>query len=75
MDGLFLTTCRHWWERVNNTVIEFHLSETDRTGREPGRTAWQTETLPTVLFPRPRFGQELILLVDIMFGILKDKRP
>ena len=28
MDGLFLTSRRHWWERVNNTVIEFHLSNT-----------------------------------------------
>ena len=53
MDRLFLTSRRHWWEQVNNTVIEFHLSETDRTGREPGRTTWQTETLPTVLFPAP----------------------
>ena len=28
MDGLFWTSRRHWWVRVNNIVIEFHLSET-----------------------------------------------
>ena len=28
MDGLFLTSRQHWWEQVNNTVIEFHLSVT-----------------------------------------------
>ena len=28
MDGLFLTSRRHWWERENNTVIEFHPSNT-----------------------------------------------
>ena len=28
MNGLFLTSCQHWWEQVNDTVIEFHLSET-----------------------------------------------
>ena len=28
MDGLFLTSRRHWWERAINTVREFHLSET-----------------------------------------------
>ena len=28
MDGLFITSRRHWWERVNNTVIESHLSVT-----------------------------------------------
>ena len=53
MDRLFLISRHHWWERVNNTAIEFHLSETDHTEREPGRTAWQTETLLTVLFPHP----------------------
>ena len=29
------------------------LKQADCTGREPGRTSWQTETLPTVLFPHP----------------------
>ena len=33
MDGLFLTSGWHWWERVDNTVIEFHLSNTSRTRR------------------------------------------
>ena len=28
MDSLFLTSRRHWWEQVNNTVIESHLSVT-----------------------------------------------
>ena len=28
MDYLFLTSCRHCWEQVNSTVIEFHLSNT-----------------------------------------------
>ena len=28
MDGLFLTSRRHWWERVDNTVIESHLCVT-----------------------------------------------
>ena len=59
----FLTSRRHWWERVNNTVIEFHLSETDRTGLEPGWTAWQTETLPTVLFPRPSLTVQFYIVL------------
>ena len=29
----FLTSRRHWWERVNNTVIEFHLSNTSGSRR------------------------------------------
>ena len=33
MDGLFLTSCRHWWEQVNSTVIEFHLSNTSGSRR------------------------------------------
>ena len=33
MDGLFLTSHQHWWERVNNTVIEFHLSVTSGLSR------------------------------------------
>ena len=32
------------------------LKQADHTGHEPGRTAWQTETLQTVLFPRPLNG-------------------
>ena len=39
MGGLFLTSRRHWWERVNNTVIEFHLSETSRSCRAQTQTA------------------------------------
>ena len=42
MDGLFLTSCRHWWERVNNTVIESHhahLSVTSGSSRLRTRTA------------------------------------
>ena len=27
MDRLFLTSRQHWWEQVNNTVVEFHPSE------------------------------------------------
>ena len=33
MDGLFLTSRRHWWEQVNSTVIEFHLSITSGSRR------------------------------------------
>ena len=25
MDGLFCTSRRHWWEQVNNTVIDLHM--------------------------------------------------
>ena len=39
MDGLFLTSCRHWWERVNNTVIEFHLSVTSGSSQVQTRAA------------------------------------
>ena len=39
MDGLFLTSRRHWWERVNNTVIESHLSVTSGLSRERTRVA------------------------------------
>ena len=33
----FLTSRRHWWERVNITVIEFHLSVTSGSSRERTR--------------------------------------
>ena len=39
MDNLFLTSRRHWWEQVNSTVIEFHLSETSRSRRARTRIA------------------------------------
>ena len=39
MDGLFLTSRRHWWDQVNNTVIEFHLSETSGLSRARTRIA------------------------------------
>ena len=39
MDGLFRTSRRHWWERVNNTVIESHLSVTSGLSRERTRAA------------------------------------
>ena len=39
MDGLFLTSRRHWWERVNSTVIEVHLSETSGLRGERTRAA------------------------------------
>ena len=43
MDGLFLTSRRHWWKRVNNTLIESHLSMTSRLSRERTRTARLTD--------------------------------
>ena len=43
MDGLFLTSRRHWWERVNNTVIEFHLSVTSGLSRARTWTAHLTD--------------------------------
>ena len=39
MDGLFLTSRRHWWERVNNTVIEFNLTMTSGSSQERTRAA------------------------------------
>ena len=39
MDGLFLTSRRHWWERVNSTLIEFRLSETSGLSGERTRAA------------------------------------
>ena len=39
MDGLFWTSRRHWWERVNNTVTEFQHSMTSRSSRERTRAA------------------------------------
>ena len=39
MDGIFLTSCRHWWERVNSTVKEFHPSNTSGSSREQTRAA------------------------------------
>ena len=36
MDSLFWTSRQHWWERVNNSVIESHLSE--RSGSYWART-------------------------------------
>ena len=38
MDRLFLTSRRHWWERVNNTVKEFHPSNTSGSSRARTRT-------------------------------------
>ena len=42
MDGLFLISRRRWWELVNNTVIESHLSVTSGSSRE--RT-WTTHLI------------------------------
>ena len=39
MDGPFWTSRRHWWEQVNNTLIEFHPSMTSRSSRERTRAA------------------------------------
>ena len=39
MDCLFFTSRRHWWERVNSTVIEFHLSNTSGSRRARTRIA------------------------------------
>ena len=39
MDGLFLSSRRHWWERVNSTLIEFHLSETSGLSGKRTRAA------------------------------------
>ena len=39
MDDLFSTSRRHWWERVNNTVIESHLSVTSGSRRARTRIA------------------------------------
>ena len=33
----------HWWERVNNTVVEAHLSVTSRSSRVRTRTARLTD--------------------------------
>ena len=35
----FLTSRRHWWEQVNSTVIEFHLSNTSGSRRARTRIA------------------------------------
>ena len=34
MDGLFWTSRRHWWKRVNSTVKEFYPSNTSGSSRE-----------------------------------------
>ena len=39
MNGLFVTSRRHWWERVNSTVIEFHLTNISRSRRTRTRIA------------------------------------
>ena len=39
MDCLFWTSRRHWWEQVNSTVIEFHLSNTSGSRRVRTRIA------------------------------------
>ena len=39
MDGFFLTSRRHWWEQVRNTVIESHLSVTSGLSQERTWTA------------------------------------
>ena len=56
----FLTSRRHWCERVNNTVIESHLSEKRRSSRAQTQTAHLTEMLMTVLFPRPHYGRSAL---------------
>ena len=43
MDGLILTSRRHWWERVNNTMIESHLSVTSGLSWARTRTAHLTD--------------------------------
>ena len=39
MDCLFWTSRRHWWQQVNSSVIEFHLSNTSGSRRERTRIA------------------------------------
>ena len=43
MDGLFGTSRRHWWEQVNNTVLESHLSVTSGSSRAQTQTALLTD--------------------------------
>ena len=43
MDGHFLTSRWHWWERVNNTEIESHLSVTSGLSRAQTQTAPLTD--------------------------------
>ena len=52
----FLTSRRHWWERVNYTVIESYLSVTSGSSRAQTWTAGLTDrdAITTVLFPRPQ---------------------
>ena len=33
MDGLFWTSHQHWWERVDNMLVDLHLSVTNRLSR------------------------------------------
>ena len=57
MDGLFLTSYRHWWERVTNTVIEFHLSNTSRSRRARTRIAHLVDRdADDCYFPAPGLG-------------------
>ena len=39
----FLTSRRHWWERVNSTLIEFHLYEASGLSGKRTRTARLTD--------------------------------
>ena len=53
MDGLFLTSRQHWWEQVNNTVIESHLSETSGSSKAQTRTARLTDRDDCAISPPP----------------------
>ena len=43
MDSLWWTSLQHWWEQVNSTLIEFHLSETSGSCRAWTRMASFTD--------------------------------
>ena len=65
----FLTSRQHWWERVDNTVIEFHPSETSGSSRARTQTARlldrdANDCAISVIFPRPLKTAEFILITN-----------
>ena len=70
MHGLFWTSRRHWWERVNNTVIEFHLSVTSGSSRARTRIAHlvDRDANDCAISPSPS-SAGCILLLYYQFGI------
>ena len=71
----FLISRRHWWKQVNNTVIEFHLSETSRSCQARTRTTHLTDRDANdcaISPPPPSVSHTSISLISLVYLTIPD---